>query len=149
MRVLAALLLAALAAAEEDPLAPSRARVRALEGELQAVIAKVAPAVGAITNYATIFDEKTGKVAVMRQSFGSGLVVTQDGFMLTNVHVVLSVDKLQQRAEATVHTSGAELFADAVADDMYAAIDALSDKLDRQVIKHKAKSIGKNKRSKT
>ena len=67
---------------------------------------------------------------------------------ITNVHVVLSVDKLQKRAEATVHTSGAELFADAVADDMYAAIDALSDKLDRQVTKHKAKSIGKNKRSK-
>ena len=56
---------------------------------------------------------------------------------ITNVHVVLSVDKLQQRAEATVHTSGAELFADAVADDMYAAIDALSDKLDRQVVRHK------------
>ena len=88
MRVLAGLLLAAVAAAEEDPLAQARARVRALEGELQAVIAKVAPAVGAITNYATQFDEKTGKVAVMRQSFGSGLVVTQDGFMLTNVHVV-------------------------------------------------------------
>ena len=68
---------------------------------------------------------------------------------ITNVHVVLSVDKLQQCAEATVHTSGAEIFADAVADDMYAAIDALSDKLDRQVIKHKSKSIGKNKRSKT
>lgn len=58
---------------------------------------------------------------------------------ITNIHVVLSVNKLVQRAEATVHTNGAELFADADDDDLYAAIDALSDKLDRQVIKHKEK----------
>ena len=58
---------------------------------------------------------------------------------ITNVHVVLSVDKLIQAAEATVHASGNEIFADAEADDMYAAIDALCDKLDRQVIKRKEK----------
>ncbi|MYE85664.1 MAG: ribosome-associated translation inhibitor RaiA [Gammaproteobacteria bacterium] len=60
---------------------------------------------------------------------------------ITNLHVVLSVEKLSQRAEATAHVSGAELFADAVADDLYAAIDMLLDKLDRQVIKHKEKAI--------
>ena len=60
---------------------------------------------------------------------------------ITNLHVVLSVEKLDQRAEATAHVSGAELFADAVADDLYAAIDMLLDKLDRQVIKHKEKVI--------
>ncbi len=60
---------------------------------------------------------------------------------ITNTHVVLSVDKLDQRAEATAHVSGAELFADAVAKDLYAAIDMLVDKLDRQVIKHKEKLI--------
>ncbi len=58
---------------------------------------------------------------------------------ITNVHVILSVDKLQQKAEARVHTTGAELFADATEQDMYAAIDALVDKLDRQVGKHKGK----------
>ncbi len=58
---------------------------------------------------------------------------------ITNVHVVLSVEKLIQKAEATVHTSGAELFADAVSEDLYAAIDALIDKLDRQIVKHKEK----------
>ena len=60
---------------------------------------------------------------------------------ITNLHVVLSVEKLSQKAEATAHVSGAELFADAVADDLYAAIDKLLDKLDRQVIKHKEKVI--------
>ena len=58
---------------------------------------------------------------------------------ITNVHVVLSVEKLRQRAEATMHLSGAEVFADADCEDLYAAIDKLSDKLDRQIIKHKEK----------
>lgn len=63
---------------------------------------------------------------------------------ITNLHVVLSVEKLDQKAEATAHVSGAELFADAVADDLYAAIDKLLDKLDRQVIKHKEKVIDRH-----
>ena len=63
---------------------------------------------------------------------------------ITNVHVVLSVEKLVQRAEATVHISGGELFADASTDDLYAAIDLLSDKLDRQLIKHKEKTIARH-----
>ncbi len=58
---------------------------------------------------------------------------------VTNVHVILSVEKLNQKAEATVHIAGADVFADAVHQDMYAAIDALVDKLDRQVLKHKEK----------
>lgn len=58
---------------------------------------------------------------------------------VTNMHVVLSVEKLRQKAEATVHVSGANLFANAENEDMYAAIDALTDKLDRQIKKHKEK----------
>ncbi len=58
---------------------------------------------------------------------------------VTNVHVVLSVEKQRQKAEATLHISGADIFADAVDEDMYAAIDSLADKLDRQVKKHKEK----------
>ncbi|MDP5040564.1 MAG: ribosome-associated translation inhibitor RaiA, partial [Paraglaciecola sp.] len=56
---------------------------------------------------------------------------------INNVHVILNVEKLNQKAEATLHLSGAEVFANAEHLDMYAAIDALIDKLDRQVIKHK------------
>ncbi len=59
---------------------------------------------------------------------------------ITNAHVILTVEKLQQRAEATIHVSGADVFADADCDDMYAAIDKLTDKLDRQILKHKEKT---------
>ncbi|MCE2425379.1 MAG: ribosome-associated translation inhibitor RaiA [Pseudomonadales bacterium] len=59
---------------------------------------------------------------------------------ITNVRVVLTVDKLEQNAEAIVHAGrGHEIFADAASDDLYKAIDALSDKLDRQLIRHKEK----------
>ncbi|MEM7220167.1 MAG: ribosome-associated translation inhibitor RaiA [Pseudomonadota bacterium] len=58
---------------------------------------------------------------------------------ITNVHVVLSVDKLVQRAEATMHVRGAELFADADTPNLYASIDALAGKLDKQIQKHKGK----------
>ncbi|MCF7984630.1 MAG: ribosome-associated translation inhibitor RaiA [Thiohalocapsa sp.] len=56
-----------------------------------------------------------------------------------NVHVILSVEKLRQKAEATIKINGANVFADSVHEDMYAAIDGLIDKLDRQVIKYKEK----------
>lgn len=58
---------------------------------------------------------------------------------ISSVQVMLSVDHLDQKAEATVHVSGKDLFADAVSEDLYAAIDKLADKLDRQLIKHKEK----------
>ena len=61
---------------------------------------------------------------------------------ITSMAVILTVDKLLQKAEATVHVTGGELFANAEHDDLYAAIDALSDKLDRQLIKHKEKHRG-------
>ena len=54
-------------------------------------------------------------------------------------HVILSVEKLLQKAEATFSLSGRNVHAESVAEDMYAAIDLLADKLDRQVVKHKEK----------
>jgi putative sigma-54 modulation protein len=56
-----------------------------------------------------------------------------------DVSVFLSVDKLQQKAEISLHVRGKDLFAEAIDDDLYAAIDALVDKLDRQVLKYKDK----------
>ena len=58
---------------------------------------------------------------------------------LLDVHVILSVEKLEQKAEATVNASGRSVHADSVSENMYAAIDLLADKLDRQVLKHKEK----------
>lgn len=59
---------------------------------------------------------------------------------VTDVHVILTVEKLNQKAEATVQISGAKLFAEDTQEDMYASIDNLVDKLDRQIIKHKEKT---------
>ncbi len=56
-----------------------------------------------------------------------------------DVHCILTVEKLRHKAEATVLLSGGTVYADAVEQDMYAAIDALADKLDRRVKKHKEK----------
>jgi len=56
-----------------------------------------------------------------------------------DIHVILSLEKLQRKAEATLHVNGAAVFADSTHEDMYAAIDGLVDKLDRQVLKHKEK----------
>jgi putative sigma-54 modulation protein len=56
-----------------------------------------------------------------------------------DVHCVLTVEKLSHKAEATLHVRGGNIHADAAEPDMYAAIDVLTDKLDRLVKKHKEK----------
>jgi putative sigma-54 modulation protein len=60
---------------------------------------------------------------------------------VTNTNVVLHFEKRKSRhlAEATLNAKGAQLHANSEGDDMYAVIDALADKLDRQVLKHKEK----------
>lgn len=67
---------------------------------------------------------------------------------VTSAQVILSVDKLDQKAEATIHVTGNDLHADAVHTDMYAAIDAMTDKLDRQIKKHKEKLTDKHRNDK-
>lgn len=64
-----------------------------------------------------------------------------------DVHVILSVEKLIQKAEATMQVNGAKLFAEDRHEDMYAAIDSLIDKLDRQIIRHKEKLSDHGRRS--
>ena len=59
---------------------------------------------------------------------------------VTSVGVILSVEKLRQKAEVTVHVRGKDIHVESEDSDMYAAIDALTDKLDRQVQKYKQKA---------
>ena len=54
-----------------------------------------------------------------------------------SVHVILNVEKLEQQAEATVNAGGKTLFATDSASDMYASIDGMVDKLDKQVRRYK------------
>lgn len=58
------------------------------------------------------------------------------------VNVILSVEKMRQKVEATVRVRGKDIFAEADDADMYAAIDSLVDKLDRSVLRHKEKRNG-------
>ena len=58
-----------------------------------------------------------------------------------DVNVILSVERMHRKVEATVHLRGRDLFAESQNEDMYAAIDGLVDKLDRQIVKHKEKLI--------
>jgi putative sigma-54 modulation protein len=65
--------------------------------------------------------------------------ITRHFDMVIDVHCVMTVEKLRQKAEATLHVSGSAIHADATDENMYAAIDLLVDKLDRCVKKHKEK----------
>ncbi len=65
--------------------------------------------------------------------------LTRHSAQVLDIHVILSVEKLRHRAEATLRLNGGSVFADATEEDMYAAIDALADKLDRQVKRHNDK----------
>jgi putative sigma-54 modulation protein len=58
---------------------------------------------------------------------------------VVDISVFLSIEKLKQRAEINLHVRGKDLFAESTHEDLYAAIDSLVDKLDRQVLKYKDK----------
>ena len=66
--------------------------------------------------------------------------VTRHFDSVIDVNVILTVEKLKQKAEVTVHVPGKDLHVDAEDTDLYAAIDSLIDKLDRLVQKHKQKA---------
>lgn len=69
----------------------------------------------------------TGKLARIERHFDQVIDAT----------VQLTVEKVRQRAEITLRVRGNNIHVEAVEDDLYAAIDTLVDKLDRQVIRHK------------
>ena len=68
--------------------------------------------------------------------------VTRHFDHVIDVNVILSVEKLIQKAEVNVHVSGKDIFVKSEDGDMYAAIDSLVDKLDRQILKHKEMNGG-------
>lgn len=61
--------------------------------------------------------------------------------LVSDVHCILTVEKLRHKAEATVSVNGGKIYADAVESDMYKAIDGLADKLERRVRKYKEKLL--------
>lgn len=68
--------------------------------------------------------------------------VTRHFDQVVDINVLLSVEKLKekerrQKAEVTLHVKGRDIFVEQAHEDMYAAIDQLMDKLDRQVCRHK------------
>jgi putative sigma-54 modulation protein len=60
--------------------------------------------------------------------------------VITSTHIILTVDKLRQIAEAKLHIPGSEVYAEAESEDMYKTIDLLVDKLVRQLKKYKDKN---------
>jgi putative sigma-54 modulation protein len=69
--------------------------------------------------------------------------VTRHFDHVIDAHVILTVDKLRQKAECTLHVAGKDLHCECEQDDLYAAIDLLADKLDRQVLRYKDKRYEK------
>lgn len=65
--------------------------------------------------------------------------IQKHGGSIISVHVTLKVDKFTQTAEVTAHLPGIELHAQTSSEDMYQAIDLLTDKLIRQLDKHREK----------
>ncbi|CAF1463878.1 unnamed protein product [Adineta steineri] len=59
------------------------------------------------------------------------------GAVITHFNVTFTIEKLNQIAKATLHIKGAEIHASEESSDMYAAIDGLADKLNRQIKKHR------------
>ena len=76
-----------------------------------------------------IKDHKNEKLSKIKHHFDN----------VMNVNMILEVQKDVQKAEATIHLSGADLFAKAQSSDMYVSIDQLINKLEAQIIKHKEK----------
>ena len=81
--------------------------------------------------------------AIREHVEGKFAPIERHGDHITRADVTLIVEKHQHKAEANLHVAGADLFASSESDDMYAAIDALAEKLDRQVIKQKEKRRGR------
>ncbi|MEL7311476.1 MAG: ribosome-associated translation inhibitor RaiA [Pseudomonadota bacterium] len=78
--------------------------------------------------------------AALREYVGTKMHRIEKHFdHVSQVHCILTVEKQGHKAEATANLRGAQVYAESVEPDMYAAIDRLADKLDRRILKHKEK----------
>jgi putative sigma-54 modulation protein len=66
--------------------------------------------------------------------------ITRHFDQVIDISIILSVEKLNHKAEVNLHVRGKDIYVESIEPDMYVAIDSLTDKLDRQVLKHKEKS---------
>lgn len=69
--------------------------------------------------------------------------LTRHSDSITRIEFVMEVEKDRQKAEANLHVAGADIHGSAESEDLYASIDALVDKLDRQLLKHKEKTVAR------
>lgn len=68
--------------------------------------------------------------------------ITRHFDQVVDIKVLLSIENQtekegRQRAECNLHVKGSDLFAESAHADLYAAVDDLVDKMDRQVVKYK------------
>ena len=68
--------------------------------------------------------------------------ITRHFDQVVDVKVLLSIEnqtekERRQKAECNIHVKGSDMFAESAHQDLYAAVDDLVDKLDRQVVRHK------------
>ena len=80
----------------------------------------------------------------VKEKVDSWLKCSQERYeVITSAHVIIEKNDREDIAEATIHIAGKDIFAKAAADNLYAALDALSDKIDRQLDKIHQKNVGK------
>ncbi|WP_286238934.1 ribosome hibernation-promoting factor, HPF/YfiA family [Neptuniibacter halophilus] len=80
----------------------------------------------------------------IKEKVNDWLYNSQDRYeVITSAHVILEKNDREDMAEATIHIAGKDIFAKASADNLYAALDALADKIDRQLDKIHQKHVSK------
>ena len=85
----------------------------------------------------------------MRDYLGSKVEKIARHFdIVSDVHCILTVEKLRHKAEATASVNGGKIYCDHTEEDMYAAIDGLVDKLERRVRKYKERLVDHHAREK-
>ena len=86
-------------------------------------------------------NNRHGKVSpAIKEKIEHWLEASQDRYGdISSALVIIEQSERQDEVEATLHIKGKDVFAKAAGENLYVAIDALSDKIDRQLAKIKEK----------